>query len=170
MPTHPNVRRCIHTKVDGGACGAPAVKGKTHCRFHHHTHHLPKGFVMPPLEDPNAIQLTIMEVIRALMEKRMERPMANTILYALQIAHMNLPNTSLVVRPEDQDDEESGSLVDLLMKRLDAEEAAAAPAAKDDLAVSAKEPDIIPPKYKPNEPWTDPNLNPHHSDNNPESK
>ncbi len=51
MPTHPNVRRCIHTKVDGGACGAPAVKGKTHCRFHHHTHHLPKG--NEPWTDPN---------------------------------------------------------------------------------------------------------------------
>jgi hypothetical protein len=164
MPTHPNVRRCIHTKVDGGACGAPAMKGKTHCRFHHHTNHLPARFVMPPLEDPNAIQVTIMEVIRALMEKRMERPIANTILYALQIAHMNLPNTSLVVRPEDQDDEEGESLVDLLMKRLDAEEAAAP--AKD----TAAEPASVPPKYKPNEPWTDPKLNPFHPDNNPETK
>jgi hypothetical protein len=144
------------------------MKGKTHCRFHHHTNHLPKGFVMPPLEDPNAIQLTIMEVIRALTEKRMERPVANTILYALQIAHMNLPNTSLVVRPEDQDDEESGSLVDLLMRRLDAE--AAMPDTKDDIPASMREPDFIPPKVKPSEPWNDPNINPYHPDNNPESK
>ena len=120
MPVHPKVRRCIHTKIDGDPCGAPAKKGKTYCRFHHHTRHMPPRFMLPPLEDSNSIQVTVMEVIRALLEDRMDRPKANTILYALQIAQSNLRGLNLVATPEElEDDDDGGSLADFLLKRLD---------------------------------------------------
>ena len=76
--------------------------------------------MLPPLEDSNSIQVTVMEVIRALLEDRMDRPKANTILYALQIAQSNLRGLSLVATPEDlEDDDDGSSLADFLLKRLD---------------------------------------------------
>lgn len=84
-----------------------------------HTLNLPFRFVFPPLEDANAIQVGIMEVMRALLEKRIERADAGTLLYALQIAQSNLRNISLVGKPLPEGiDEDELSMAAILMKEI----------------------------------------------------
>ena len=118
MPIHPNTRRCIHLKTDGVQCGAPALTGKPKCHFHIQIYRRPKEFILPPLEDANAIQVGVMEVMRALVEDRMERSKAGTLLYALQIAQSNLSNISLVGKPEPAAGDYDESLEQILMREI----------------------------------------------------
>lgn len=126
MPIASNIKQCHHINVDGSRCGSPAIKGSPGCYFHLDSVRRIGQFVLPRLEDPNSVQFSIMEVMRALLDKRIDRPTANTLLYALQIAHSNLGNMYKAATEEHNEDER-GNLVDFLMKRLDAtvEEAAA---------------------------------------------
>jgi hypothetical protein len=119
MAIHPNTRQCTHLKVDGHRCGAPALTGKPRCHFHNHIFRRPKEFILPPLEDANSVQVTIMEVMRALLEGRLERANAGTLLYACQIAQSNLRNLSLAPAEKNmQDEEDNMSLAALLLREL----------------------------------------------------
>jgi hypothetical protein len=129
MPIASNIKQCQHINVDGTRCGSPAIKGAPGCYFHVDSVRRIGQFVLPRLEDPNSVQFSIMEVMRALLDKRIDRPTANTLLYALQIAHSNLGNMYKAAVEEDNE-EERGNLVDFLLKRLDAESAQAAEDAK----------------------------------------
>jgi hypothetical protein len=117
MPIHENTRRCDHKKVDGARCGSPALTGKSKCHFHIHIYRRPTEFVLPPLEDANSIQVAVMEIMRALLEDRLERDKAATLLYALQIAQSNLRRITLV-RDSTAESEHEASLAEILLKEL----------------------------------------------------
>ena len=75
--------------MNGVRCGSPALKSKTLCYFHfraadRHAKHIPF------LEDGNALQFALMQIIRGVMDDRIDLKKANTLLYALQIAASNL--------------------------------------------------------------------------------
>ena len=87
MPETP--AQCEHIKTNGVRCGSPALRGRRYCYFHYNLIR-PRVNVFPLLEDANAIQLELGEVIRGLIDQRLDTKRAALILYALQIASGNL--------------------------------------------------------------------------------
>jgi hypothetical protein len=90
--------RCQHLKVNGTQCGSPALRSKRFCYFHsrHQLKPAPESqFDFPVLEDANAIQVALMQVIRAIADNKIECKRAGLLLYALQTASYNLKRASL---------------------------------------------------------------------------
>ncbi|HYY15911.1 MAG TPA: hypothetical protein VE965_04560 [Gammaproteobacteria bacterium] len=87
MPETP--AQCEHIKTNGVRCGSPALRGRRYCYFHYNLIR-PRVNVFPLLEDANAIQLELGEVIRGLIDQRLDTKRAALMLYALQIASGNL--------------------------------------------------------------------------------
>ena len=104
------MRHCEHIKPDGEFCGAPALRGRDYCHWHliclarrvraekeeATQQHTP--LQLPPLEDANSIQLSLMMVIDAMLRNRIGPKMSGQLLYALQIASSNL-NQGVDFRP-----------------------------------------------------------------------
>jgi hypothetical protein len=95
MPLHPNVKVCTHVKVTGIRCGSPALRGEQFCYFHQRMF---RGVQVPPqarlhpvalVEDEEAIQASLMEVINALARNTIDLRRAELILKALFIAVKN---------------------------------------------------------------------------------
>jgi hypothetical protein len=88
---------CLHVKVDGVKCAAPALRGEVFCYFHQR---LIRGVTTPPrsrlhpiafLEDETSIQASLMEVVNALVRNTIDYRRAQLILRALHIAVKNSP-------------------------------------------------------------------------------
>jgi hypothetical protein len=98
-----NVNRCQHVKVNGTQCGSPALRRRRMCFFHVRcqeqrariveSQFKQARFVLPLLEDGNAVQMALMQVMQLLATGQMEHKMAVLMLYALQTASCNLRNT-----------------------------------------------------------------------------
>jgi hypothetical protein len=95
MPLHKNVRVCTHVKVTGVRCGSPALRGEQFCYFHQR---MIRGVPTPPesrlhpialIENEEAIQASLMEVINALARNTIDVQRAALILKALYIAVIN---------------------------------------------------------------------------------
>ena len=97
MPQHPNTRLCAYTKVDGKQCGAPAWEDFDKC-WHHHglkSRFEAQQFRIPALDDANAVQVATMDVINALITRRIDRSDAYALFYGLYLAKSNLKGTTL---------------------------------------------------------------------------
>ena len=86
MPVHPNVKVCTHIKVTGIRCGSPALRGEQFCYFHQR---MMRGVATPPnarlhpialIENEEAIQASLMEVINALARNTIDLHRAQLIL------------------------------------------------------------------------------------------
>jgi hypothetical protein len=98
-----NVNRCQHVKVNGTQCGSPALRRRRLCFFHVRCQEQrarimgsqfgQARFVVPLLEDANAVQMALMQVMQLLGSGQMEHKTAALMLYALQTASCNLRNT-----------------------------------------------------------------------------
>ncbi len=106
------VRRCQYTKEDGEQCGSPAQRGKLFCYFHNvwneaesrralEEQQSPFPMGIPDLENPNAIQGALTELMRLMLADRISDRKAGLLLYALQFAATNLKNTWSEDAPED---------------------------------------------------------------------
>ena len=95
MPAQPNVKVCTHIKVTGVRCGSPALRGEQFCYFHQRMlrtvigpdsrlHHVAL------LENDEAIQASLMEVVNALIRKTIDLPRAELVLRALNTAVRNI--------------------------------------------------------------------------------
>ncbi|MEO8726103.1 MAG: hypothetical protein ABI383_08255, partial [Acidobacteriaceae bacterium] len=88
--------RCIHIKTNGTRCKSPALKKDLYCFFHQQIHARPefepRNFDLGSLEDANSIQLTIQQVLRAVLRGEIDPKTARLALYGLQIAARNLKN------------------------------------------------------------------------------
>jgi hypothetical protein len=91
-------KRCTHIKVTGHRCGSPALRGEHFCYFHAR---LIKGVrfrvdarVNPSalLEDPESIQVAIMDITTQLIDNSIDWRRASLIIRALQIAVRNARN------------------------------------------------------------------------------
>jgi hypothetical protein len=112
MPSYPS--RCQHLKVNGTQCGSPALRRNRFCYFHKRHHeervalyldHLKNDRLkderrrrritidLPVLEDPNSIQVSLMQIMRLLIGGQLDGKVAGLLLYALQTASANLPRT-----------------------------------------------------------------------------
>jgi hypothetical protein len=99
MALNPNTRVCTHIKVNGIRCGSPALRQEVFCYFHQR---MIRGVRTPPkarlhpianFEDAQAIQLSLMEVVNALVRNHIDVPRARLILRALSIAARNASKT-----------------------------------------------------------------------------
>src|SRR5580693_1187590 len=98
-----NVNRCQHVKMNGTQCGSPALRCRRLCFFHVRCQEQrtrivenqfkQARFVVPVLEDANAVQMALMQVMELLGNGQMEHKTAALMLYALQTASCNLRNT-----------------------------------------------------------------------------
>src|SRR5258708_19395378 len=95
MPVHASVKVCTHIKVTGIQCGSPALRGEQFCYFHQR---MMRGVQMPTnarlhpialVENEEAIQSSLMEVINALARNTIDFRRAELILKALYIAVKN---------------------------------------------------------------------------------
>ncbi|MHB8218591.1 MAG: hypothetical protein ACYDDS_21170 [Candidatus Sulfotelmatobacter sp.] len=99
-----NVNRCQHIKMNGTQCGSPALRRRRLCFFHGRCHEQrariaasefkQARFVVPVLEDANAVQMALMQVMQLLSTGQMDHKTAGLMLYALQTASCNLRNTN----------------------------------------------------------------------------
>src|SRR5271168_4126138 len=112
-----NVNRCQHVKVNGTQCGSPALRRRRLCFFHVRCQEQrarimgsqfgQARFVVPLLEDANAVQMALMQVMQLLGTGQMEHKTAALMLYALQTASCNLRNTEF----------EAGDVTDVVIDR-----------------------------------------------------
>lgn len=105
MPSYPvTVKRCQHIKVNGTQCGSPGLRDSKFC-YYHIRYHWPELQAMednnewrktfPTLEDANAVQVSLANVMERLISEEIDHKTAALLLYALQTASMNLKRTSL---------------------------------------------------------------------------
>src|SRR5258706_4432149 len=87
--------RCKHVKMNGVRCGSPALRRQPFCWFHERLYNPPFEDEFPMLEDANAIQVGIMQVLDGLRRKRIDTRSAATMLYGLQTASANARRTNL---------------------------------------------------------------------------
>ena len=82
--------QCEHVKVNGVRCGSPALRTRRLCYFHFMSR-LPRIELVPILEDGNAIQAGVRQIIHGMLTGRVDTKQAALALYGLQIAAGNLP-------------------------------------------------------------------------------
>jgi hypothetical protein len=104
-----DVPRCQHVKVNGTQCGSPALRSRRHCFFHNRMLDGKKRFAaeiqinprplfsMCLLEDANAVQVALMQVLQLLGSGQMDHKTAGLMLYGLQTASTNLRNAEFEV-------------------------------------------------------------------------
>jgi hypothetical protein len=95
-------RTCDHLKEDGIYCQSPALRGRDYCYFHlklrgrrlnmARTRVLAadQPLDLPFPEDMHSVQVTLFEVVNALVNKRIDTKTAGIVLYAMQQASTNL--------------------------------------------------------------------------------
>ena len=114
-----NVPRCQHIKMNGIQCGSPALRGRRQCFFHERAreqhNRIVKSqfrqarFVLPVLEDANAVQMALMQVMQLVAWGEIDRKVAGLLLFGLQTASANLRDvdfepsepTDVVINRED---------------------------------------------------------------------
>jgi hypothetical protein len=123
---------CKHIMPGGDQCHGYALQGQDLCYFHSRRRRADQKPVtcmdsieIPLLEDRCAIQVTITQVLRAIVNKTIDRPRAQLLLYGLQLALLGVDRTKtsipfrtvkalseasdgeeLAAEPEDEDDDE----------------------------------------------------------------
>jgi hypothetical protein len=99
VPHHPNTQVCTHVRVTGHRCGSPALRGERFCYFHQR---MMRGVPVPQdarlhpvalIENEEAIQASLMEVINAIARNTIDIRRAELILKALHIAVKNTRRT-----------------------------------------------------------------------------
>jgi hypothetical protein len=88
------IRTCTHIKVTGVRCGSPALRGEEYCYFHQRMICGVKGphsrlSHVALLEDEEAIQVSIMEVVNSLLSGTIELKRGELVLRALNTAVRN---------------------------------------------------------------------------------
>ena len=98
---------CRHIFTSGKKCQSPALTDQSFCYFHSNTRKRParkneayEPYIPPqdtahnlsPLEDADAIQLAISDVVLALAANRIDPRRARILLYGLQVASQNHRN------------------------------------------------------------------------------
>jgi hypothetical protein len=99
--------KCLHVMANGAPCGSPAVRHHRFC-YHHKRQRDQRleldadrarsdrnaPYNLPILEDANAIQLSLTQIMRLLAASQIDHKTASLMLYSLQIATSNLPQTT----------------------------------------------------------------------------
>jgi len=83
--------RCCFVKTSGELCKAPKVKGQQYCCMHLAMMAAKeKEFELPPLDDPNAIQVAITRGARGVLDGTLDEKRSMKLAYFLQLAVTNV--------------------------------------------------------------------------------
>jgi len=111
MSLYPDtVARCHHIKVNGVQCGSPALDARKLCFFHNQyrqresqiSRNLQRQcakMTLPVLEDANAIQMELAQIMLLLRLQKIEHSEAVLQLRALRTASINLKKTNFEPEP-----------------------------------------------------------------------
>ena len=86
--------RCQHIKANGVRCASPAMRELEFCFFHEKFYNPPYDDSFPPLEDANAVQCAILQVLNGLKSKAITVSEARAMLYGLKAASINSRRTT----------------------------------------------------------------------------
>lgn len=93
--------RCTHIKADGIPCRSPRMKSGMLCFAHQRMlESRPQKLRLPAMEDPNSIQLGLMQVARALIDGQISEKSAGLLFYALQTAAANVDRLTFHQAPD----------------------------------------------------------------------
>jgi hypothetical protein len=84
-----NPRTCTHIKVTGTRCGSPALRGEDYCYFHYRMLCSSRISRVALLENEEAIQVSLMEVVNSLLRGTLDLKRGELILRALNTAVRN---------------------------------------------------------------------------------
>jgi hypothetical protein len=103
--------QCLHIKFDDTQCRQPVMRHKKYCRFHnflYERNEMPEGnrFSLPIVEDTPSTQISIMQIMRALICHQFDNKTAGILLYALQLSATNLADDRDVFPPPPPEEEE----------------------------------------------------------------
>jgi len=103
MSIYPSsIPRCEHLKINGTQCGSPALRRNHYCYFHknwqetrivlnaNRARRARATLDLPVLEDANSVQVSLMQVMRLILNGQIDPKTAGLLLYALQTASANL--------------------------------------------------------------------------------
>ena len=91
--------RCMHVRANGIRCGCPAMRQNAFCFFHDRLYNRPYEESFPFLEDAASIQMAIMQVLDGLRRGKLDRGVANSLLFGLQTASANLKRGDANLQP-----------------------------------------------------------------------
>ncbi len=78
--------RCTHRRAGGEHCGSPRMKGSKYCYGHERLMAArTQDLELPPLEDANAIVLSLTKGLNAMMKGQMDLKSAGMFFYGMQI-------------------------------------------------------------------------------------
>ena len=87
--------RCGEIKEDGTWCRSPRLKDRVHCYAHYRMKEAQaKKLKLAAVADANGIQMSIMQVQRALIDGEISEKTAGLLLYSLQLAASNVDRTT----------------------------------------------------------------------------
>ena len=86
----PNVRTCTHIKVTGVRCGSPALRGEQYCYFHYRMLCDSRISHIALLENEEAIQVSLMEIVNSLLRGTIDVKRGELVLRALNTAVRNI--------------------------------------------------------------------------------
>ena len=137
---------CRHIFTSGRKCQSPALKAEDFCYFHHKSRRRPLPQNQPyepytepteialnlsPLEDADAIQLAISDVVLALAANRIDTRRARILIYGLQVASQNNRHRAAMAAKEaleqtvrEAHEHEDGTLIGPTQQTPDPEEVA----------------------------------------------
>jgi hypothetical protein len=100
-------KHCSHVLANGQICNAVPMRDSNYCYWHHKARARRRrseriggpvsmeantGLDLPLLEDANAIQVAIQEIMQAILDRRIDAKRAGLLLYSLQLACSNIHN------------------------------------------------------------------------------
>ncbi len=110
--------RCRHVKTNGLRCQSPALGRRDYCFFHARALTPPKAqLALPVLEDPNSIQLALLDLARLVAADRLEHKRAYLLLHILQTAAGNARHCTFEP-PQLSPESEDASLARMLLDAL----------------------------------------------------
>jgi hypothetical protein len=100
-------KSCDHILINGEVCNAIPMRDSKFCYWHHKARARRRrheriggpiaadansGLELPLLEDANAIQVALQEIMQAILDRRIDSKRAGLLLYSLQLASSNIRN------------------------------------------------------------------------------
>lgn len=87
--------RCQHKYLDGQSCRAPRLKHKKLCRIHAGMEDMKATTLeLGSMEDPDSIQMAIMRLQHAILDRRLDRAQISQLSYLIQLAAWNVSRTT----------------------------------------------------------------------------
>lgn len=87
--------RCQHKYLDGQSCRAPRLKHKKLCRIHAGMEEMKATMMdLGSMEDPDSIQLAIMRLQHAILDRKLAPSQISQLTYLIQLAAWNVSRTT----------------------------------------------------------------------------